>query len=300
MLTSLTNLHRSVVRSVLGGLAAVSFAALPVAAAPAAVEVAPRTETVADSHSAQIDALFAALGMPEMLQILQEEGLVYGDDLANQMLPNGTGPVWQALVADLHDPDALHALMRSGFEESFGDADVAPLLAFYNSEAGQRIVELELSARRAFMDEEVEEAARARFRNIAVPYNDHLGAIEAFVEENDLVEMNVAGAFNSNFMFMRGLVQGGAFEMSEGDILADIWSQEAETRADSHEWVYAFLSMAYQPLSAAEIEAYVDLSRTAEGAAMNRALFAGFDRMYGAISLSLGVALARQLQGETL
>jgi len=148
--------------------------------------------------------------------------------------------------------------------------------------------------------EEVEEAARARFRNIAVPYNDHLGAIEAFGEENDLVEMNVAGAFNSNFMFMRGLVQSGAFDMSEGDILSDIWSQEAETRADSHEWVYAFLSMAYQPLSAAEIEAYVDLSRTAEGAAMNRALFAGFDRMYGAISLSLGVALARQLQGETL
>nr|WP_255723043.1 DUF2059 domain-containing protein [Thalassobius sp. Cn5-15] len=262
-----------------------------IAGLPASAQVA---------RGAQIDALFEALGMPEMLGMLRDEGVAYGDELAEQMLPGGSDPVWQAVVADLHNPDDLRALMRSGFEESFGDTDAAPLLDFFNSEAGKRIVGLELAARRAFMDDAVEEAAREQVRDIAAPFDDHLGAIDAFVEQNDLVEMNVTGALNSNYMFMRGLVQGGAFQMSEGDILADVWAQEEETRADSREWIYAFLTLAYQPLSVEEVQAYVALSGTKEGAAMNRALFAGFDNMYGAISLSLGVAIARQMQGQTL
>lgn len=255
---------------------------------------------LAGPRSAEIDALFDALKMTEMFEVLQEEGRVYGDDLAAEMLPGGTGPAWRAVVARVHDPDDLQQVMRQGFEESFGDTAVAPLLRFFNSEAGQRIIELELAARRAFMEEATEEAAREQFRAAEVPYNAHLSAISDFVAENDLVEMNVAGSLNANYLFMRGLTQGGILEMSEADILQDIWSQEELTRDDTREWVYAFLMMAYQPLTVQEVEAYVALSRTPEGAAMNRALFAGFDQMYGAISMSLGLALSRQMQGETL
>ncbi|CUH66135.1 hypothetical protein TL5118_01624 [Thalassovita autumnalis] len=254
----------------------------------------------AGPRAAEIDALFEALNMPEMFTILQEEGEAYGDDLAEEMLPGGTGPGWQAVVRRLHDPASLEEIMRAAFEESFGNAEIAPLLSFFQSESGQRIIELELAARRAFMEEGTEEAARDQFRGVQEPYEAHLAAIEAFIVENELVEMNVVGALNANIMFMRGLIQGGAIEMSEEDVLSDVWAQEPTTRMDTHEWVYSFLMLAYEPLSTEEVQAYVALSRTPEGQALNRALFAGFDRMYGTVSMSLGLALARQMEGESL
>lgn len=249
---------------------------------------------------AQLEALFDALRLPEMFAILQEEGLEYGDDLAEQMLPGGTNPAWQSVVARLHDPEALTGLMRDGFVDSFGTADMAPLIAFFNTDLGQEIVALELAARRAFMDQDIEDAARDRFREVQEPYPPHLAAIERFIEINELVEMNVVGALNANVMFMRGLIQGGAVEMSEEDVLADVWSQEPVTRMDTLEWVYSFLMLAYEPLTAEQVTAYVALSETPEGAALNRALFAGFDRMYSTVSLSIGLAIARQMDGESL
>ena len=262
--------------------------------------VVTATSAFAAPKPAEVDALFDALGMDAMFEVLREEGLSYGDDLADQMLPSGTGPGWQAVVARLHDPESLEELVRAGFDESIGDVDLAPLIEFFRSETGQRVIEMELAARRAFMDEDTEEAARDLFRETQEPYSAHLAAIQRFIEVNELIDMNVVGALNANYMFMRGLIQGGAVEMSEEDVLSDVWGQEGTTRMDTHEWVYSFLMLAYEPLSTEEVEAYVALSETPEGAALNRALFAGFDRMYGTISLSLGLALARQMQGEAL
>ena len=84
------------------------------------------------------------------------------------------------------------------------------------------------------------------------------------------------------------------------DILADVWGQEEEIRTDTREWVFAFSLMAYQPLSDAELRAYVDLSATQAGRALNQALFDGFDRMYADIAYGLGLAAAQALEGEDL
>jgi len=88
--------------------------------------------------------------------------------------------------------------------------------------------------------------------------------------------------------------------MSERDILAEVWSSEEETRVDTREWVYAFLLMAYRPLEDGVVEEYTDLSRTAPGRALNRALFAGFNTMYDDISYALGMAVAREMQVQEL
>jgi hypothetical protein len=87
------------------------------------------------------------------------------------------------------------------------------------------------------------------------------------------------GAMNANYAFYMGLVEGDAFEedLTEAGDPADVWSQEAEIRADTEEWVYSYLTLAYAPLSDEDIDAYIALSRTAEGRALNRALFGTFD-----------------------
>ncbi len=108
------------------------------------------------------------------------------------------------------------------------------------------------------------------------------------------------GALNASFHFYRGLVDGGAFEMTESDILRDVWDQEDNTRNDTREWLFAFLLMAYGPLEDGELSDYVALSGTDAGQALNRALFAGYNRMYDELSYALGLAAAQQMKTQDL
>ncbi|MFY0679979.1 MAG: DUF2059 domain-containing protein [Thalassovita sp.] len=247
-----------------------------------------------------IDALFSALQMDRIFEVMREEGLVMGRDLGNEMLPGGSDPYWQHLVERIHDTDNMALVVREAFEDSFQDADITPLLEFFNSETGQQIVTREVDTRHSFLNEGQEDLARAYFLSHPEPFDARLSAIADYIEANGLIENNVVGALNSNYLFFRGLVEGGALELSDEEMLQDVWSQEDLTRADTREWLFAFLLQAYDPLSDEAILAYAEMSRSPEGKALNRALFAGFDEMYGAISLSLGLALAKQLRGETL
>jgi hypothetical protein len=267
-----------------------------------------QAQTVAQEQQGRIDALMEVMGLDAIIAIMREEGLAYGDELGREMLAQGGGAAWDMLVDRIYDVDKMTMLVRRQFHRAFGDADPAPLIAFFESETGARIVELEVAARRAFMDATIEEAAREAFRRVEADLDapsprgidPHLSAIEAYIEVNDLIGFNVMGAMNANMLFYRGLIEGGAMEMTDADIVADVWAQEEDTRAETREWIYAFLMLAYEPLDAAQIHAYADLSATAAGRAMNRALFESFDLMYGEVSRALGMAIAGQMLGEEL
>lgn len=259
------------------------FAALPVRAAP-------------------IDELYRALDIPQMLDVMREEGLAYGEELAQDMFAGLGRDRWRAALDQIYDTDRMAAAVRPDFEAALDEADIPPLLAFFTSRDGRRILELELSARRAMIDDAVEDAARTRFRDLEEGDGDTatLRRIETFIEANDLIDANVEGALNASFQFYRGLVDGGAFDISEAEILADVWGQEEETRADTREWLFGYMLMAYGPLDEGVLDAYVALSASPEGRALNRALFAGFNRMYDEISYALGLAAAQQMRGQDL
>lgn len=244
--------------------------------------------------------LLNALGVPQIVSIMREEGIEYGDTLAADMIPGGGTEGWSATVARIYDEDRMLATVQEVFAAEFGDADPSSLLEFFTSETGQQIVSLELSARNAMREGEIEDAARAAFTDLDGTSSEPLAAISEFVAANDLVEANLVGALNANYMFYLGLVDGGALRMSESEILTEVWSTEEETRAETREWVYAFLLMAYRPLEDGVVEDYTTLSRTEPGRALNRALFAGFNRMYDDISYALGMAVAREMQVQEL
>lgn len=244
--------------------------------------------------------LLDALGIPQVISVMRDEGIEYGHDLAEDLIPGGATESWDEVVREIYDAERMEATVRKGFVDALGDTDIEPLLAFFNSEQGQRIVELEISARSALVDEDVEDQARAAYRSVEGTDDDRLQLLEAFVEVNDLVEANVVGALNSSYRFYLGLADGDAFDMSEDEILSDVWAQEDDTRADTQEWLYGYLLLAYGPLEDPAIRDYIALSKTEAGAAMNRALFAGFDVMYGDVSYALGLAAATQMQGQDL
>ncbi len=298
----------SLARSAAGALLSLALLLGLAAALIPAAQSQAQSQAQAGQDGDRISHLMALMGMEEIVQIMREEGLAYGGELGRGMLSGEGGPIWDQQVDRIYDVAAMTALVQSRFRAAFGTADPEPLIDFFEDETGQQIVALEIAARRAFMDEQIEETAREAFREVEADLDapspraidPHLSAIESYVEANDLIGFNVMGAMNANMLFYRGLIDGGALNMSEAEILSDVWEQEEETRAETREWLYAFLMLAYQPLDAGQISAYADLSLTPHGRAMNRALFSAFDDMYGALSHALGLAIAAQIMTEDL
>jgi hypothetical protein len=256
----------------------------------------------AGSANADAAGLFDALGMPAIIEVMREEGIDYGETIRTDLLAGQGGNGWTETVAGIYDVDYMRRMMLEGFEARMDGVALDPLMAFFESELGRRIVAHEVDARRALLSEDVEEAAKAAAADLAAQDPERFALLTEFVEANELVESNVIGALNSNYAFYMGLAAGDAFEgdLSEADILADVWSQEQAIRDDTEEWVYSYLTLAYDPLSDEDIAAYTALSLTTEGRALNRALFGAFDDLFVDISRRLGEGAAGILAGQDI
>lgn len=266
-----------------------------------ALAIAPFS-VCANAAPEDVTALFEAMQMPEMIQIMRDEGLEYGEQIATDLFPDRVGAEWPDTVSGIYDYDTMRAGLETQFGAALGDTDIDVLIAFFESDVGQSIAELEVAARRALLDEDIEEAAKEAAALASADETARFALLEEFVAANDLVETNVVGAMNSNYAFYLGLLDGGAFpqELTEEQILTDVWNQEAEIRKNTYEWVYSYLLLAYQPLSDDELNTYIAFSESDEGQALNTALFAAFDEMFEGISRALGLASSEFMTGQDL
>ena len=251
-------------------------------------------------QAATVDRLMKVLRIADTIDIMREEGRRYGADVAAEMLPGADRESWDDTVMRIHDPERMERLIRQGFSQVLSDQEMKDVIQFYGSETGAEIVALEISARRAFLEAEIEERARARYAE-AQPQDTRLRRqVEEMIAESDLVDRNVAGAMNSTMMFYRGMMDGGELEMTIDDMLADLWSQEDAFRSDSQSWLGGFLLMAYAPLSPEQMEDFLAFWQSDAGTAFNIALFKSFDRMYEELSYLMGQAVAQHMQSEKL
>jgi len=268
----------------------------------AAVALIASQGAVMAQSVAPIDTLFRALGLPEIIEIMREEGISYGTDLKAELFGGRGGSRWNAMVEDIYDTTRMQTAVRNRMDTELAADDLAPMIDFFASERGQRIIALEVSARRALLDAGVEDASKDALAAMIADDDARLTLLREFSDASDLVENNVVGALNSNYAFFKGLVDGGAFPgvMSQEEILADVWNQEAAIRADTEEWLFSYLALAYQPLSDDELKTYTAFFQTDAGVSLNRAIFAAFDEMFVMVSLALGQGAAQFMAGQEL
>ncbi len=250
--------------------------------------------------SPTIDDLLEALRLEETIAVMQEEGAAYGEDLAIQLIPDVNRNSWSRTIGQIYEADRMRALVAAGVGAEIAPDDITSILEYLSRDDVREIISLEISARRAFLDPDLEGQAKALFAEMSEQGTHLLQQVDTMIRDSDLVEANVAGALNADLMFYRGLVDGGAFRMSEAEILAQARGNEAAVRASSREWLEAFLMTAYQPLEREVLEDYVAFWRSPDGRLLTRALFAGFDQMYEDISYLLGRAVAREMTSEDL
>lgn len=260
------------------------------------VETAPLSE-----RAPEVAEMLEALRIYDILEVMATEGVEAALNLEADMFPGQGGDTWAAQANRIHGADRLTQLFEEAFPlASMTDEEVALVTAFFTAEPGQTIAASEVAGRSAFLDPQVEELANEAFREAVEADNPRIDLLTAFIETNDLVERNVAGALNSNFAFYRGLSDGGAFDVDvpEELMLSEVWSQEAELRRDTIEWLYSFQLSAYNGLDDGDIEAYTAFSSTEAGIALNAALFDAFDDVFDQLSYELGAAAAVFIAGE--
>ena len=249
----------------------------------------------------ELRALLEDMGLYAILEVMAAEGVAGAPDMEADMFPGRGGAAWAAVVTGIYSADRMARDFEAALPLSrLTPEAVADLQAFYDTDLGQRVAAGELAARQSFLEAGVEETATELARERAAEGHPRIALLTEFIAVNDLVDLNVSGALNSNFAFYRGLSDGGAFasEMPEDLMLAEVWGQEAEIRTDLTEWLFAYQTLAYEDLSDAELQAYIDMTATEAGQALNAALFAGFAEVFDAISYDLGKAAAHFITGE--
>ena len=114
-----------------------------------------------------------------------------------------------ARVEGIYAADRMQEVVTERLDAALEGADLVAIISYFESAEGQRILALELDARRAFMEVETEEAAMIRYDE-AVEAGAHIvGQIETLIADSDLLERNVAGGLNANLMFYRGMADAG-------------------------------------------------------------------------------------------
>ncbi|MEJ6398906.1 hypothetical protein [Yoonia sp. 208BN28-4] len=258
--------------------------------------------TALPAQTDRASELFDVLELGTVLEIMRDEGLGYGQELGEEMFPERVNADWTALVARIYDLDTMIGEVERDFTQSLEGDDVDAMIAFFNEKPGSNFVDLEISARRALMDDAVEEASQDAAAIAMADETDRYRLVQDFVEANSLVDSNVVGALNANYAFYTGLIDGGALggDLTEDQILSDVWGQEPEIRQNTTEWIYSFLLMAYEPMSDEDLQAYIAFSQTPAGQQLNEALFEGFDDVFEEISRALGLAASQFMIGAEL
>ncbi|WP_238935984.1 DUF2059 domain-containing protein [Sulfitobacter mediterraneus] len=249
---------------------------------------------------ARLTVLVDVLKLREAALILREEGITYAEDLNTDMLAGDGGAGWQQQVEAIYDPARMVEMVRRDLKIGVFGEDRGDVIAFFSSDLGVQIVDLENSARAAIQDPDIEAAARERYAALAGGDDPRLAMIHEMVEGGDMINRNVTSAMNANYQFMRGLVTGGALEMSDDDILRDVASEIDEITEDTTAWLYGYMLLAYSPLSDDELATYVAFAQTQAGQSLNAALFDGFGKAYEDISYALGRAVALNMTAQEL
>ncbi|MEM5475183.1 DUF2059 domain-containing protein [Pacificibacter sp. AS14] len=252
--------------------------------------------TSAPLVAAPIDRLMDLMKFPEVIELLADEGRSMADDTPDIDL-GMPRYAWDSMITKLYNEDAMHEAFRTELVTAFGATDLDPIVAFYESDLGREIADLELDARKAITDDAVLSAAGDMWAELD-PQSQRAQLIEDYVSVNDLIELNVVGAMNSDIAYFRGFSAGAkdGMGLNETDIMREVWAGEPEARAQVMEWVYGFSALAYQPLDEDEFDAYIAFGKSDAGRALNNAMFAAFDNVYADLARGLGAGTALLIQ----
>lgn len=247
------------------------------------------------------ERFFELMRLDEMVQVIREEGLITDAFLPDEMMLGQGGAAWDAELVQIYNTENMINTVRAGIARSLGATDLSGMITYLESPTWQEAVDLELMARTAMLDPDVEAAAYETYYDTYLKKSHRMRDLEELVDTADLIESNVVGALNGMLQFNLGLMAAGVdIGFSEDELLTQIWADEEFFRQDVTEWLFAFLLLAYDPMERSMLRDQIAYFATDEGQRLNRAMMDGFDALFDDISFQLGVAIGEMMEERVL
>ncbi|WP_147105062.1 DUF2059 domain-containing protein [Tateyamaria sp. syn59] len=244
---------------------------------------------LAQSALADVDRLIDAMGVPQLIEAFVAEGRDAGASIDEAFLNGQGGAVWAETVSRLYDPQRMETELRFVMAEELDPAVAEQALLFFDSALGERIITLEVEARRAFMDDSVEEAAKSAQSASGDAVTDYL-LTRNLIERNTDVAVAAQAAFLDGMADVSG-VQGSA---------PDLERLRARVLIDTESWLRGYNALVQSALSEDDIAVYTAFWETEVGAKVDDALFLAFGQSYTTLSYALGQAAGRLLPQNEL
>ncbi|WP_299280790.1 DUF2059 domain-containing protein [uncultured Tateyamaria sp.] len=226
-----------------------------------------------------VDRLIEAMGVPALIAAFSEDGIEAGGAINDTMLQGQGGTVWVETVRKLYDPARLLAELQDAMAATLDESTTAQALLFFESDIGTKIIDLEVQARQAMQNPDVEAAARAAGAE-AGP------VVTQFLDLRDLVTRNTDAAVMAQTAFFAGIAETSLNNTAPPDVEA----QRPAIMEDTSAWLYGYYALIQSPMTEDEIETYAGFWATDVGQALDNALFDAFAQSYATLSYGLGQA----------
>lgn len=281
------------------GVFSVSMSALLIAAMVLLVPAVARAQPAPG-----VAALAQAFLLDELFDIMAQEGRDYATAIRDEQLDGQAGRGWQMAVERIYDPQRMRAAFIERFDAELADnaATITDALAFATSPIGARVLRLEIDARAAMLDRDIDAAAREALEEARGRQTPQFALVAERIAVNDLVEANVSLGLNTSIAYYEGFLATApdAFQIPQSDLLPEVWAQEREIRHESDIWLHSYFLLAYAPLAEQELRDYIAFSASPAGESLNNALFVAFESVFVDISYQLGRAVGQALSGLDL
>jgi len=239
--------------------------------------------------SPQTDQLVDAMGIPALIEAFSADGIENGTAVDNGILNGQGGNVWAETVRRLYDPARLEEEIRGAFAENLDEQVAAQALLFFESDIGVQIIDLEVQARQAMLDPELEAAAKA-----APSANS--AAITEFLEARDLVERNTDAAMTAQTAFFAGMAETSPQFVAP----PETDEQRAVMQVETERWLRGYYALAQSPLSEDDVAIYTAFWDTEVAMEIDDVLFDAFATSYATLSFGLGQAAGHLLPQNDL
>ncbi|MBR3370927.1 MAG: hypothetical protein IKG52_09875 [Rhodobacteraceae bacterium] len=266
------------------------------------------TALISLGRASHAEDLSDAFLLPELFEVMAIEGrTAIGQDNAAP-LSDREMDILRTELDEIYHPARMLADFVDALDKALEPHPQTRVdaIRFATTDLGQRVLRLEISAREALLQDEVDELARlalleARMGQQDAKGADRLGMVQDRIDVNDLIEFNVTLGMNTSFAYYRGMLSESAtVGLNAEDLLSLVQAQEPDIRRDVADWIESYFLMAYQPLSDAELQDYIDYSASPHGVAFNRAMFQAFDDVFVDLSQRVGRALGKILNSDSL
>tara|TARA_B100000674_G_scaffold8406_1_gene6489 strand:- start:1112 stop:1990 length:879 start_codon:yes stop_codon:yes gene_type:complete len=247
-----------------------------------------------------ISDLYDALQMDRVNEIIRVEGIRDAKDTGEAYLSANSAKRFVDQAKSVYQLESMEQDFKRLLTENLSTADANEILLFYQLPIGKLASELEVSARVAISETEIEEMAKTELKEAKALNNRRLDDIGSVIKTLELVEQNLIGAYAAQFAFMNELSKLGVLELTRQEMIDIITNDEEKLKGEILEWLMAFSHMAYAPMSDEEFSVYNDFSKSDLGIVLNKALFSAYNEMAKDQSQRLANILGEFMKSEDL